>query len=158
MRKILVVFSLMLISLGTVFAQGEVANPKGSKGIIANFNNLDLSKGLGDDKFDNFSVGLSGYYFFADNIAVCPGLSYSNEVKSLFFTVGLRKWFFDSWFLGAWYEGFTNDYKTAGKIDFGYTHFLSDDIFIEPTLYWEKGFGDLNINRLGFMVSLGMCF
>ena len=176
MKRNMCIFLLaLLVSFGSVNAQHEnetpveCKNPKGAKGLVVNFNNLDLSKGVGDYKVNNFTLGLSGYYFFMDDIAICPGLNWVLDKngkeptqKSFDFSLGLRKWWCGSWFTGVWYEGITfnniKNYENGMKIDFGYTYFLSSDIFIEPTLYWEKTFGEFNINKIGFGVSLGMCF
>jgi len=169
MRKVkfLMVLTLMLISVYSFGQEPIIANPKGSKGIIANFNSLDISKGIFNDKTDNLSLGLMGYYAVANNIVPTVGLNFGYEnldgtkTKTLDYTIGVRKWV-NWWFVGLWYQGITYDnyksYENSSMIDLGYTFCLTNDIFIEPTLYYQKSFGDLKLNRVGFYVSLGMCF
>lgn len=149
----------------------EPFSPKGTNGMIANFSGFDLSKELVKSGTVNLNLGLSGYYFFIDNLAFCPGVSFGAESinrndkleKTLDFTFGLRRWIFNSpWFVGGWYDGITMNnlkyYENGMRFDFGYTKFLSNEFFIEPTIYYQKTFGDLNINRMGFMVSIGRNF
>lgn len=145
---------IVIISITTAFSQSS--NPKGGKGIIANFTNLDGHIGINDDKSKDLSVGLSAFYFIQDDVAVCPGISYNHSLNNEYiFTLGLREWIFDSYFIGVWFDNNFNDYSTA-KIDIGYTYFLNQTVFIEPTLYYQESLNNLIISRFGFSLSIGI--
>jgi hypothetical protein len=170
--KFAMIIALVVISFGAM-AQVEIANPKGSKGVIANFTGFDIGKQLEKQGEVDLSLGFVGYYFFRNNTAICPGINFGaigihdepQLQKTLDFSIGLRQWLFNTyWFVGGWYQGITSNniktYENAMMFDVGYTKFLSNEfkIFVEPTIYWQKSFGDFDINRLGFMISLGLNF
>jgi len=59
MKKTILILCVCVAVSHTVFSQTEIANPKGSKGIIANFTNLDLGKQLVKNGDFDLSLGFS---------------------------------------------------------------------------------------------------
>lgn len=164
MKRVILVCSLLLSSIFVMNAQQ--VEEKGGKGITANFNSLEASIGLGDDKTDNLSVGLNGWYFLLNDFSINAGLNYSLEkvdetYNSLDYFIGIRK-YYKGLFAGVAYEGLTlNDfdkYESGVKVEVGLAHYLSKQIFIEPSLYYKRSFGDLDLNRLGLSIGIGICF
>jgi len=168
-KKVLVVLSLLMLSWTISAQECTKCCPQGAKGIVANFSNFDLSTGLGNYKINSLDLGFSGYYFLFNDFCLNAGLGWglekadNNDTYNTFnYTVGIRQYFPNvSWFLGAWYEGFTaknTSYENGLRIDCGYTLFVTKDIFVEPCVYWERTFEQMNINKIGLGLSLGLAF
>jgi hypothetical protein len=160
-----------------------------STGAFAQFNKGDMflnaqTTSLGLDVYDydgnsatEFNLGVNGGYFFLDKLAaeVLLGFDYSKYEgadeadTSLKFGVGVRYYFYDNFFAraafgGTTYKGLVEEDKTevltALDLAVGYDFFLSEKVYFEPSLYYEKGMSELNKKEstFGLRVGLGVKF
>lgn len=169
MKKVLLLMVVMMLSGVAAHAQQFT---KGTKTLSANLTGLDFGmtkiKDV-DDSYINFDVKGKGSYFVIDNLAVAAGLgvSYqkfgSDNDNSFAFELGARYYLVKGLFAGLAYEGMAAkdaDYMNFGRVDVGYDIYVSENIFLEPGVYFRKGFGDVssNLSQFGLSVGIGFSF
>ena len=186
MKKVILIMLVAVLGISTASAQFE----KGAKTLSANVTGLglDFTKVKdADDTQINFGLMAKGSYFVIDNLAVTAGLGFDYEKEgdydsSLFrFEVGGKYYFYQALYGGLAYEGskagkytvsepiegigvveaeINPDMESWGKLEVGYTYYITENVFFEPALYYKMGFGDAtkDISKFGLAVGIGVNF
>lgn len=116
----------------------------------------------GNDKF-SFGIQGRGGYMLKDNIMLLGqvGYEHKSEVDNIIIGGGARYYIVQNGlFLGlnanyAHSKEF-NDFKPSFEV--GYAFFVTKNLTIEPSVYYEQSFKDHNFSEVGFKVALGFYF
>ncbi|MDL2278300.1 hypothetical protein LJC57_06870 [Parabacteroides sp. OttesenSCG-928-G07] len=168
MKKVILMAVITILCIHTASAQFE----KGSKTLSANVTGLNLgftSVKDADDTQIDFNIMAKGSYFIIDNLAITAGLGYAyekigNYKNHLFqFEAGGRYYLYQGLYGALAYVGTKMkdvDLISFGKIEVGYDFYISENVFFEPAIYLEKGFGDTakDVTRYGLAVGIGVNF
>ena len=167
MKKVILLAIISMIGLNVLNAQ---TFSQGEKSVAARVSNLDLgfTKFKGQDMVTNFNLGLKGDYFLIDNLTLTAGFDYSyNDGDNSFLgEIGSKYYFWNYLYGGIFYQGYY-DYKrvnSAGKLEFGATYYITDNVFIEPAIYFLRGERAFAVNttemysQFGLAVSFGVNF
>ena len=157
------VFFFVALGVSAQFSQGT----KTLSGSLTGFD-FGLSGADGLDDF-NVDLGVNGSYFVIDNLAVTAGFgigSYKakdvDAVTNFNFEIGGRYYFWEALYGGIKYRGEKYqdvDLLNFGKIEVGYDYYITENVFFEPAIYFEKGFGDSNKwSNLGLSIGIGVNF
>ncbi|GHT73032.1 hypothetical protein AGMMS50262_03400 [Bacteroidia bacterium] len=167
MKKGILVAIISLIGLNVLnaqtFSQGEKAISTRVSGLNLNFNKVE-----GQDSEVNFNLGLKGDYFLIDNLTLTAGFDYAYQNKDNSFQgeIGFKYYFWNYLYGGAFYQGLY-DYKrinSSGKVEFGATYYIADNVFIEPAIYFQAGEKALGVDftksytQFGLAISFGVNF
>lgn len=168
MKKVILMAVIAILCMNTASAQFE----KGSKTLSANVTGLNLgftSIKDADDTHIDFNIMAKGSYFIIDNLAITVGLGlayqeigdYNDHVFQ--FEVGGRYYLYQGLYGALAYEGGKmrfSDLASFGKIEVGYDFYISENVFFEPAIYFEKGFGNTakDITRYGLAIGIGVNF
>ena len=158
-----------VLGVATANAQFE----KGGKTLSGSLTGLSLdfekTKDV-DDMLINFGLMAKGSYFVADNLAVTAGLGFNYLKQGDFidsntfnFEIGGRYYFYQALYGALAYEGSKSkdvDMESWGKLEVGYTYYITDNVFFEPALYYKMGFGDMtkDVSHFGLAVGIGVNF
>jgi len=151
------------------FSQGDIA-------VAARLSNLDLNFTQFKDQNTkvNCNLGLKGDYFLIDNLTLTAGFDYVHDQgygqktggNSLLGEIGSKYYFWEYLYGGIFYQGLY-DYKqvsSRGKIEFGATYSIIDNVFIEPAIYFLRGELATGVNKketfsqFGVAISVGVNF
>jgi len=162
---------MVLAMFGTITANAQHFT-KGTKMFSANATGLNFGVTNIKDADDSFiSLGIigKGSYFVIDNFAITTGLGFNyqkvgdDNFNSFSFEAGARYYMVKGLYGALAYEGSVAkgaDYLSFGKIEVGYDIYISERVFFEPAVYFEKGFGDTasDISQYGLSVGIGVNF
>jgi opacity protein-like surface antigen len=167
MKKVILLALIAIAGVATANAQFT----KGSKTLFAKSTGLDFGitsiDGVDDSRI-SLDLSVGGSYFVIDNLAITAGVgiqsqSFGDENETAFdFTIGAKYYFYKGLYAGLAYEGakFEKlDLQSAGKIEVGYDWYLTDNVYFEPAVYFQKGFGDIDgISQFGLSIGIGVNF
>jgi hypothetical protein len=167
MKKFLLITLVALLGIAT--ANAQIA--KGTTVLIASGSSLDLGYTSNSDtdlKTTGFGLTGVGAHFIIDNLAIVGGLGFdyihykwhgeSENSNSIGFLAGLRYYFVKTAYGSALYSGSKSkgsDFASAVHLEVGYDIFISDKVFLEPAVYYGKGFSDSD-KTSSFGVSFGI--
>ena len=170
MKKL--IFMTMAAVVVAVSANAQNFN-KGDWFLGAQASGLDLGYSF-VDKSNSFDLGLAAEagYFISDKFAVDAtlGLVYAkvkdvDDATSTFtLGVGARYYFAGNFFGRVGYEGL--NVSLGGEsawadylgVSVGYDWFLSEKVFFEPAVYYQKNLAKGGENRLGVQLGIGVKF
>ena len=170
-KKIIIITCLICLSF-SISAQTErghwLLNPQFTAFDLSGTNN-DLDK---DNRF-KLGMGFKGGNFLCDRLALLVGVGFKvdrqNDYKdnSINLNTGLRYYLFSKLYLSAelgydkvWLREYSSnitrkrDYFYFGA-DLGYSIFVSQNVAIEPDVYWKYSFTDQR-NEYGFKIGIGV--
>ena len=168
MKKISLIVLAAIFGIATASAQFE----QGAKSLTARTTGLGFESVSNDGNamYSKFNLGVAGTYFVIDKLAVVAGVDV-NYVKpdgidattTIDFEVGARYYVWEALFAGVSYVGESvtdEDLQSNVKINVGYTWYLTENVFFEPTLYYQLGFApeENKINVFGLQVGIGVNF
>ncbi|MDR2057561.1 MAG: hypothetical protein LBP83_04640 [Dysgonamonadaceae bacterium] len=163
-------FLIMLVAVfGVVSASAQFeAGKKTLSGKVTGFN-FGYTTGENDYKEINVDLGVAGSYFIIDKLAIeaLVGLS-SNKVgdgdaaTGFEFGIGARYYFWNALYGGLAYKGakFQDiDLQNFLNVEVGYDYYITDNVYFEPAIYFNKGFSDINKNStFGLSIGIGVNF
>jgi len=168
MKKVILIMLVAVLGISTASAQFE----KGAKTLSANVTGLSLDftkvKDADDMQID-FGFMAKGSYFVIDNLAVTAGLGFEYSKlgdlnsNAFAFEIGGKYYFYEALYAGLAYEGLKIkdiDMESWGKLEVGYTYYITENVFFEPALYFKQGFGDAtkDFSKFGLAVGIGVNF
>ena len=158
MKKIFTIFCVGILTLG-LSAQTESGNM--IAGVNSNFSFTSFSPEGGGDAVSNMELGGTFGYFVIDNLALMAGLDYSKAGEAdavTGFGVGAR-YYMNSIFGGLMYE-IPEEKMSSINIQAGYSHMLTDNISVEPSLkYSMMSFdGEAIGSMFGLRIGFGLYF
>lgn len=168
----------IIIGLFYFFLSASAQTEQGYWLLNPQFTAFDLSGTNNDlDKNNRFKLGMGfkGGNFMYDRLALLVGIGFNidrqNDYKnnSINLNTGLRYYLFSKLYLSAelgydkvWFREYSSDitrkrdYFYFGA-DLGYSIFVSQNVAIEPDIYWKYSFTDRR-NEYGFKVGFGIFF
>ncbi|MDR1199717.1 MAG: hypothetical protein LBK94_12030 [Prevotellaceae bacterium] len=164
MKKILLI--MMVALLGTATVNAQIA--KGTTVLIASASGLDLNHTSNDGaKTTSFGLDGVGAHFIIDNLAIVGGVGLAYEKfdggsTNLFgLILGARYYFVKTAYGSVLYSGFKAkgaDFASAGHLEVGYDIFISDKVFLEPAVYYEKGLSKAikKVSTFGLSFGIGI--
>jgi hypothetical protein len=173
MKKFLLITLAALLGIAT--ANAQIA--KGTTILFATGSSLDLGytsisdiDGYNIDlKTTNFGLTGNGAHFIIDNLAIVGGLGFnyshykwhgdSGNNNSIAFLAGLKYYFVKTAYGSASYRGSKSkesDFASAVHLEVGYDIFISDKVFLEPAVYYKKGFSDIISSSFGVSFGIGV--
>jgi len=171
MRKLIIILVIMAVSISTAISQ----TPQGSKGIVFLINSSSLDFGFKQDKIRSMSFAVGGYYFITKDVTfnLFMNTGYGNSYFNLGFISGFgfhpKNFLFRLTYEGGVYitqnkavmppeysGSYYHFYGHSGCFEFGYTFFVSEKIFIEPSIYYMRGINYPELNRIGVCIGLGI--
>ncbi|MDR0798310.1 MAG: hypothetical protein LBN18_00910 [Dysgonamonadaceae bacterium] len=170
MKKVILFMLVAVLGLTTANAQDHFK--AGDKTLSGQLTGFDFSY-TKIDKSNKLNVDLSiyGSYFVIDNLAITAGVGINSEKQKdvdgttgFNFSIGARYYFYDALYAGVAYKGYQSGEKDAklesrARIEVGYDYYLSDNVFFEPAIYFEKGFGDIDkLSQFGLAIGIGVNF
>ena len=173
MKKWILLVIVLTIGLNVLNAQGF---SQGDIAVAGRLSNLDLNftQFKGQNTKVNCTLGLKGDYFMIDNLTLSAGFDYVHDQgygqakgeNSLLGEIGTKYYFWQYLYGGIFYQGLY-DYKRAnsrGKIEFGATYNIINNVFIEPAIYFLSGEYATGVNKVekfsqfGLAISFGVNF
>ncbi|MDR2125629.1 MAG: porin family protein [Prevotellaceae bacterium] len=166
MKKILLITLIAMLSIAT--ANAQIA--KGTTISLARVTGLDFSYASEEDQhLTQFELNAAVGYFVIDNLALVGqvGFAYSkwsdSESRSGFnFGLGARYYFVKTAYGQVGYAGQkVKDVDLANYVglEIGYDIFISDNVFLEPAVYYAKGFSDVDkSSTFGLSFGIGIKF
>ncbi|MDR1348637.1 MAG: hypothetical protein LBJ63_09495 [Prevotellaceae bacterium] len=165
MKKILLITLVALLGIAT--ANAQIA--KGTTVLIASASGLDLSHESNDGtKTTSFGLTGTGAHFVIDNLAIVGGLGFSygkvtDRPSSTAFglALGARYYFVKTAYGSVLYRGEKAkgvDFASYANLEVGYDIFISDKVFLEPAVYYDKGFskGVKKVSTFGLSFGIGI--
>jgi outer membrane protein W len=159
---------MLVAVLGTVSVNAQV--PKGSKTLSTNVTGFDFSYSSWEKTNRvNFNLGVTGTYFIIDNLGLTAGFDIaSSKLKNIDsstnfgLTIGGRYYFLGNLYGALAYKGLgrqSQDFASYGNIQLGYDYYITDNVFFEPAVYFEKGFSKIDkSSTLGLSIGIGVNF
>ena len=172
-KKIIIILGLVCLSF-SISAQTE----QGYSFLNPQFTAFDLSgtnNDLNEDNRFKLGMGFKGGNFLYDRFALLVGIGFNidrqNDYRdnSINLNTGLRYYLFSKLYLSAelgydkvWLREYSSDitrkrdYFYFGA-DLGYSIFVSQNVAIEPDVYWKYSFTD-RLNEYGFKIGFSVFF
>ena len=122
------------------------------------------------DKSNSFDLGLAANagYFISDKFALDAtlGLGFAKEkdidaTSAFVFGIGARYYFAGNFYGRIGYNGDKAkdiDLVSNLGVSVGYSWFLSEKVFFEPAVYYQKNLADGGPNRIGVQLGIGVKF
>lgn len=173
MKKLILLMIVSTIGVNVLnaqnFSQGDIA-------VAARLSNLDLNftKFNDQDTKVNCNLGLKGDYFLIDNLTITAGFDYVHDqrygqakgLNSLSGEIGPKYYFWQYLYGGIFYQGLYEyrQVSSRGKIEFGATCHVIDNVFIEPAIYFLRGEYPIALHKketfsqFGLAISFGVNF
>jgi outer membrane protein W len=166
MKKILLITLVAL--LGTATANAQIA--KGTTISLARVTGLDFTyTSLDDNSRTDFGLDGAVGYFVIDNLALVGQLGFAytktkgfDANSGFLFGFGARYYFVKTAFAQVAYAGQKlKDVDLANYValNVGYDIFISDKVFLEPAVSYQKGFSDVDkSSTFGLSFGIGIVF
>lgn len=172
MKKML--FTLWFFSL-LFAAQAQIDKGVTYVGASSNLNFLSQSLDGVDNNSNQFNIHAAGGYFITENFMLGAELGYdrtwADDDHQGFFGVGpMARYYFGYVFAGASFLFQSQSFEMAGiesdengnslNLEVGYAAFVSDNIAVEPSVFYGIGMGDLyeDVSRFGIDVGFALYF
>jgi len=172
MKKIFLLALAFIAFAGAISAQGNFE--RGSFALQAQTSGFNLTNvSYGDYSTTNLTLQLSPMYFIFDKLALkadlgVTGVKYDESDFNLVYNggIGARFYIAGGFFAGLSIEAIKSgdaDPTGAGKIEAGYSIFLNDRVFVEPSAYFRKqldfdSFEFAKSNEIGLQIGFGFVF
>jgi hypothetical protein len=172
MKKIILFALAIFAGAGALSAQGKFE--KGAFALQAQTSGLNVTNvSYGDYSSTNLSLQLSPMYFIFDKLALkadlgVTGVKYDDSDLELVYNggIGARFYIMGGLFAGATIEAVKSgdaDPYGAGKAEAGFSIFLNDKVFIEPSVYLRKqldfeSWEFADSNEIGLQIGFGFVF
>lgn len=166
MKKIILVAALTVMGMGANAQEWS----KGDWFLGAQSTSLNLQHRFTDGSSGtDFDVNAVGGWFFANKFSVDGMLGFdyakvknTNANHAFNFGAGIRYYPVGNLFARVGYNGQLN-FKTGNLLSYldakvGYDIFLSEKVFFEPAVFYEKQLGDAKENILGLSIGIGVKF
>lgn len=173
-KKSLLLLLVVLFCQSAAFSQTE----QGKWFINPQLTALDISgieNSFNDHDRFKFGFGLKGGNFITKNLATIVGFGFQVDKQSeeknnnLYLSAGVRYYLFSKLILGGdlgyekvWKKDLAD--ATTRKRDYflmnlevGYAIFLSENVALEPSVYWKYSFAD-RYNQYGLKLGIGVYF
>ncbi len=143
---------------------------KGDWVLSGRLSGLDLNYAFADDYTNNakFNIGANVGHFLSDKFMLDAtlGLDYTKvkdvDANTAFaFGVGARYYFAGDFFGRIGYDGLKKkdvDLASYLGVSVGYDWFISDKVFFEPAVYYQKNLAKGGENNLGLSLGVGVKF
>jgi hypothetical protein len=155
------------VAVAQTFSQGERA-------VIArvSYGNLAISTAKGKEVRKKAILGLKGDFFILHNLALTAGINYhydnenNNNNNSLSGDIGAKFYVWDYIYGGLFYQGLYDygNINNSGRAEIGVNCYFSENVFIEPALYFQRGEYSLSAlekksyTAIGLILSIGVNF
>jgi hypothetical protein len=164
MKKIVLIAAVLVLSASVASAQFA----KGDAFLSGNVTGLDFSRSSLDGySVTNLGLQAAGGYFLSDVIALEATLGgnfiKAKDVKankSFTYGIGARAYATENFFAGVGLRGIKDDGNNLYLgIQAGYDYFISEKVFFEPALYFQKGLSKIDkSNTFGLKLGIGVKF
>ena len=169
MKKIIFLMALAIVGVATASAQFEA----GGKTLSGRLTGLDFTYSSKDkSSIAMVDLSLAGSYFVANNFAVealfgitaenrsYDGTSYYKD-NAVQFGIGARYYVWNALFAGVGYQG--HKIKDVDLINFlnvgvGYTYYITDNVFFEPTIVFNKMLEKDSPSTFCLQIGIGVNF
>ncbi len=141
---------------------------KGDWVLSGRLSGLDFEHSFVDEySTTNFNISANVGHFLSDKFMLDAtlGLGYEKEKDidadtAFIFGVGARYYFAGDFFGRVGYEGITGGDKlvSLAKVSVGYDWFISDKVFFEPAVYYQKDLAKGGYNDIGLSLGVGVKF
>ena len=169
MKKMFFMMVLAIVGVATASAQFEA----GGKTLSGRLTGLDfMYSTLDKESLATVDLSLAGSYFVANNFAVealfgIKASNYSYDGKSMGksnsvkFGIGARYYVWNALFAGVSYQGEKEkDYDLINflNVGVGYTYYITDNVFFEPTIVFNKMLEKDSPSTFGLSIGIGVNF
>ena len=166
MKKVILLMLIATLGIASANAQFE----KGVKRIKAQTSAFDLN--FSKDDF-NLNLGLEGSYFIVNNLAVHANVGFDwHDTKNkaadkweswhkVGFGIGADYYFYKMFYGGIGFDFSKTkniDFESAIKLKIGATYYISQNVYVNPDIYFNSGLGSDSTARFGLEMGIGVNF
>ncbi|MDR2912121.1 MAG: type IX secretion system membrane protein PorP/SprF [Alistipes sp.] len=130
----------------------------------ANLSSLGLAHSFVDgESATAFDLNVGGGYFLSDKFAVeaAFGIGIIEDVNAFTFGAGVRYYPYENLFASVGYRGNkveSIDLESNLAVSVGYDLFLSEKVFFEPAVFYQRTLDDIGVNTIGLSLGVGVRF